>query len=275
MENFEIPIFSTDSDIVILQVNTTYTERRTKPWSYDRSQKHPHQSTHTLYLTTEGSSSVNIDGTEYLTHAPSMLYLPPDCRYKARSISENHCFIGIYFNASVPAKINNNFFRYHHSLTGYNSFKPMFIKMEDILQRKSPGYKTSAKQLCYEILNLVFEISMKNMYKQNGLYNIRKAVNYIEENYTMEDISIEKLAELCSLHPTYFAHVFKEAYGTSPKSYIIGLKIKRAKEYLAHSDYSVNEISELVGYSDPAYFSSAFKKETGETPTEYKRRKML
>ena len=91
----------------------------------------------------------------------------------------------------------------------------------------------------------------------------------------MEDISIEKLAELCSLHPTYFAHVFKEAYGTSPKSYIIGLKIKRAKEYLAHSDYSVNEISELVGYSDPAYFSSAFKKETGETPTEYKRRKML
>ena len=57
-----------------------------------------------------------------------------------------------------------------------------------------------------------------------------------------------------------------------PMQYIVSLRISAAKGYLDNSDKNINEIAGIVGYDNALYFSRLFKKYTGMTPTEYKKR---
>lgn len=66
--------------------------------------------------------------------------------------------------------------------------------------------------------------------------------------------------------------LFREATGKSPYQFQLDLRLERAKELLDESDWSIGRVSAEAGFDDPLYFSRFFKKRTGVTPTEYKKR---
>lgn len=94
--------------------------------------------------------------------------------------------------------------------------------------------------------------------------------HYIEEHYT-EQISLSHLASTFSYSISYLSTLFKKTFKLTPNEYIIQLRMERARTLLS-TDESVNirQISELLGYSDPYYFSRLFKITTGCTPSEYR-----
>ena len=59
--------------------------------------------------------------------------------------------------------------------------------------------------------------------------------------------------------------------GVTPMQYIISLRIQQAQRLLGTSEYNVTEVSSLVGYDNPLYFSRLFKKQTGMSPSEYRK----
>jgi AraC family transcriptional regulator len=79
------------------------------------------------------------------------------------------------------------------------------------------------------------------------------------------------LARLAQLSPFHFSRAFKESFGTPPYRYLTSRRIDRAKVLLAERKLSVTEIGLDVGFSETSSFTSAFRKLTGETPTEYRR----
>ena len=74
---------------------------------------------------------------------------------------------------------------------------------------------------------------------------------------------------MCHMSKYHFLRVFKAVTGTTPLEYRSRIRIDHAKELLKNSNFSVSEIGEALGYSSLAYFSVAFKKATGLSPTEY------
>ena len=70
-----------------------------------------------------------------------------------------------------------------------------------------------------------------------------------------------------------FSSVFKEATGKTFTEALNGIRMDRAKQLLRETSLKNYEIAEKVGFSDPHYFSIAFKKSTGLTPKEYSREK--
>ena len=86
-----------------------------------------------------------------------------------------------------------------------------------------------------------------------------------------QTLSIEEIAKLCFVTPAYFRRIFREYSGMSPTEYRMRMKIERAKDLMERSEYSVAELSELLGYNDPSYFCRVFKKVTGMNPTDYRR----
>lgn len=75
--------------------------------------------------------------------------------------------------------------------------------------------------------------------------------------------------------PWYSYHLqrtFKKIVGISPIEYIQQFRIKKATEYLSHTNQSIMEISTDVGIENPEYFATLFKKKTGFTPTEYRKK---
>ncbi|MDF2944182.1 MAG: hypothetical protein K0S01_3040 [Herbinix sp.] len=91
---------------------------------------------------------------------------------------------------------------------------------------------------------------------------------YLEQHYA-EDISLEDVAEQVNISPQYFSKLIKKNTGFNFIDWLSMLRVKKAKELLTNSDFTVKEVCFMVGYKDPNYFSRIFKKRIGITPSEY------
>jgi two-component system response regulator YesN len=93
---------------------------------------------------------------------------------------------------------------------------------------------------------------------------------YLKENYTSE-INLEEISKKLNVNPTHMSRLFTKRFGENPSTYLINLRMNKAKYYLTnHSELSVKAIGELVGYTDQNYFSHAFKKLTTVSPAHYR-----
>ncbi len=100
---------------------------------------------------------------------------------------------------------------------------------------------------------------------------IEQAKDYIEENYTNEELSLNDVAEYVNISPSHFSMVFSRETGQSFIRFLTDRRMTRARELLKCSDYRCSEIALNVGYKDPHYFSYLFKKIYNCSPTQYRR----
>lgn len=98
----------------------------------------------------------------------------------------------------------------------------------------------------------------------------KSAVEYMNENLE-KNLSVCDIAEYCCLSTTGLKKVFTEYAGIGIHKFFLKLKIKKAATLLA-GGITTSEISHLLGFSSQGYFSEAFKRETGLSPKEYRKR---
>jgi AraC family transcriptional regulator len=98
----------------------------------------------------------------------------------------------------------------------------------------------------------------------------RSVVAYIEEHLA-EPISLVTLAQLARLSRYHFSRAFKQSFGQPPHRYHTSRRIERAKVLLAKPVQSVTEIGFSMGFSEASSFTAAFRRETGLTPSSYRR----
>lgn len=99
--------------------------------------------------------------------------------------------------------------------------------------------------------------------------HIVKATKEYLENHYAEDISLEDVAAQANISPQYFSKLIKKTTGFNFIDWLSTLRVKKAKELLTNSEYTVKEVCFMVGYKDPNYFSRIFKKRIGITPSEF------
>jgi two-component system response regulator YesN len=99
---------------------------------------------------------------------------------------------------------------------------------------------------------------------------IRRAKEYIDCHYADPGLSLNEVANQVNHSASHFSSLFSQETGQTFKDYVTEVRIKKAKELLRTSTLRAAEIADLVGYSDPHYFSVAFKKNTGVSPTEFR-----
>jgi two-component system, response regulator YesN len=97
---------------------------------------------------------------------------------------------------------------------------------------------------------------------------LAKARKYIQDNYN-RSITLKEVASNVFVSPGYLSSLFKDCNEPFLK-YLTSHRIQKAKELMDDPKYKIYDIVEMVGYSDPAYFSEVFKKLTGKTPNEYR-----
>lgn len=95
------------------------------------------------------------------------------------------------------------------------------------------------------------------------------ALKYLEDNYNDANITNALLSQKCDISEVYFRKLFLSRFKTTPKQYIIDIRIDRAKQLLTDGMLKINVIAENCGFSNPYHFCRVFKEKTGLTPTEY------
>ena len=110
--------------------------------------------------------------------------------------------------------------------------------------------------------------------KNDTINDIERAVHYFNENYS-KPISIEQYASEHLMSVNWFIHNFKNVMKVPPMQYIVSLRIAAAKGYLENSNKNITEIANTIGYDNALYFSRLFRKYTGVTPSEYRKRSKI
>lgn len=102
----------------------------------------------------------------------------------------------------------------------------------------------------------------------DGQQNLVERIgSYVKQNY-MDDVSIERMGELFSITPTYLSRIFREKTGSKYIDYVTAVRMEKAAELLEIQNYTVREVSAMVGYSSEKHFSRNFKKYFGRTPSQ-------
>lgn len=105
----------------------------------------------------------------------------------------------------------------------------------------------------------------------SGRQKMLSVMDYMNRHY-FEPLQTEELAAHCGLSKYHFIHLFRMCTGMTPYAYLIRIRMERAQTLLQTGDMTVQEVAFVCGYQDPLYFSRAFSKHFGISPTDYKKR---
>ena len=139
---------------------------------------------------------------------------------------------------------------------------------EGKLDALSKSLSSAGKEEACEITRMFIEQLIEND-EEDVHYTISNARHYIDEHLA-EDISVSSIAESLYITPNYFSRLFKRITGEGCNEYIVRKRIEKAKSLLETTSIKTGKIAMMVGYRDTNYFSLAFKKHTGKSPTKYR-----
>lgn len=107
-------------------------------------------------------------------------------------------------------------------------------------------------------------------YSSSVIRSILKVKSYVDSHYD-KGIDTAEAAKNAQMSYGYFSRCFHDVIGLSFIDYCTQVRMERAKEQLANTDMSIQEIAFRVGYNDEKYFSRSFKRYTGQNPSDYRR----
>ena len=100
---------------------------------------------------------------------------------------------------------------------------------------------------------------------------LKRAMKIIDNFYNDPELTNQRLANECNVSEVYFRKLFLKHMNTSPKQYIIDIRLQKAKQLLAEGVFSISAISEKCGFSNPYHFCRIFKDRIGIPPSEYRK----
>lgn len=99
---------------------------------------------------------------------------------------------------------------------------------------------------------------------------IQEAKVFIDAHFSDPDLKMNQVAEKFNISPGHFSTVFSQEIGETFRDYVTNLRMNRAKELLRSTNLKSSEIATRVGYNDPHYFSTVFKKNAGLPPQQFR-----
>ena len=154
---------------------------------------------------------------------------------------------------------------------------PLYEKTFADLEHNFFYQQSNSAMFCSAYLYLLLSIIGRNLKGDTGKALLhdnrieRACTNiYIRYNYPLD---IQKLADECYLSISRFSHLFRQMTGYSPLAFQRHIRVEKSKLLLENQNYSIGEIAQSVGYDDQNYFSRVFTKETGLSPTKYRKQR--
>lgn len=123
----------------------------------------------------------------------------------------------------------------------------------------------------YILLSNISSLPISKNYSKREYDRVFKIVSYIEDNYSKK-ITLSELSKMVFLCENECCRLFKKQMKMSIFQFVSQYRIEKSIDYLINTKTSISTISNLVGFSDSNYFTKMFKKYTGYTPTQYRKR---
>ena len=229
-----------------------------------------------LYIAA-GKAHFHFDGKEQIVTAGHMVLYRPKEPQKYEYYGEDQTEVyWVHFTGGNVTNILRSYGltddkRVFYCGSGLD-YQNLFRTMINELQMCKENYAEMLEMYLRQIFIMLqrYFINASKTDNARVVEEIDKATLYFNEHYS-EDISIDEYAQNNHVSVSWFIRNFKHCTGSTPMQYILSKRIYNAEILLQDSAYNITEISEIVGYENPLYFSRIFKKVKGLSPSEYRK----
>lgn len=191
-----------------------------------------------------------------------------------------------HMNSFIESLRDNLFERMRSDRSSYELVRKNCSRLTDMLVRYGVIKKKEGKNACKEMEEFEefdqFQIKIMSLIEENLEYfdenrgfstQVSQAVEYIKANYTMNDISLEKCAEIIGSSYTYLSRAFKKETGMRFVEFLNRQRVNKAKSLLIRRGSSMKQVVEMSGFRNYNYFFKVFKEMEGVTPSEFASKK--
>lgn len=255
---------------------------------------HSHQGLQFLYIH-EGVGTIIIDGHIYPVQPGLLLIFQPYQLHRILMNSGNNgryvrtvfsCEPGAYEEQFKQLGTLHEFFRYLwkgklpvQAVGGLDEDDPVIRLFHYLhLQLETAGERERTAETAVFLINLLHQLRYrspfadelaKNDHPQRELHHVENIMQWVEAHY-QEPFDLEVLSAELHLSPSYLSRLFRSCTGSSITEYMTAVRVHRASFLLKGSDYSVERITEEVGYGNTSYFCQLFKKQMGISPYQFR-----
>lgn len=247
---------------------------------------HTHEFIELVYIQS-GKVTHEINGRQYPLKHGDILFMNFGCTHAFFSDTE-YCYINILFSPEMLTDTENalslltlttfNEMRNDADFGKLTFFGGERTEIEEIISTMLLEYKEQPSHWEQVLSNYLQTLLIKMLRKtEEGLDKKeisdmwRELSQYIDQNLGSK-LTLSSLAEKCFYNPSYFSRCFKEKFGMTMTEYITRKRLDHAKELLAATDLSIEEISERCGFSDRAACTHAFSKYLGANPKDFRKK---
>lgn len=148
----------------------------------------------------------------------------------------------------------------------------LFLTIQQELFSQEIGYATRINQLIDELLILIArQLTHQNISRRDFPQTFMKLEQTLRENISHQ-WTVEEMAALVGLGTTAFSEKVKNYTGFSPLNYLINIRISEAIKLLKQREVNVTDIALDIGFYSSQHFATTFKKLTGYTPREFRKK---
>lgn len=228
-----------------------------------------------LFYTVGGKGQFRIDDKLYPVHANQLVIISPNVSHTEVSYMSSPLeYIVLGIDGLELSVDENNDGRFCIvDCPGGSEIVSCLRNIYRETEAQQPGYELIC-QAYMEILisRLMRSTSFSPSSRPNPTQVSRQCAavrHYIDAHYK-ETLNLDMLASQAHVSKYYLAHAFKSEYGISPINYQISLRIKESRYLLRETDMSLSQISRILGFSSPSYFSQSFRKAEGLSPLDFR-----
>ena len=239
-----------------------------------------------IFFITNGQGTFQIGDEIVSVKESDLILINPNCSHTERSVSSSNPLEYIVFAinnlaiGTLPSNLTNDDTKdtlNTYKILNFNKKKSEILYNLNTLIRELEEKNLNYELACKSILTLFLIQVMRNTSSDIFItenfekINIEcmKIKNYIDSHYS-ENITLDFLSNLTYVNKFHLVHLFTKEMGISPINYLINKRIDESKNLLSTTNYSIRDISSIVGFSNSSYFSQMFKKITGISPKDFR-----
>ena len=221
----------------------------------------------------EGGIRISADGKTQTLKPGQILLLPPNTPYFCENAAEKVVYYWIHFTGKDAGGLLRR--------CDLECNKIYTVGMGERIPRlfRALFREFLWRDRCFEdsgqacMVNIFAELSRMrdlNTRADNApMETLFRSLSYFHNNIH-KPITVAELAATEHFSPSRYRTVFRRCMGLSPSEYMTHMRMRRACELLSMADLSVREVAEACGYTDPLYFSRAFRNHFGVAPSKYR-----
>lgn len=235
---------------------------------------HTHRCTELFYVLS-GSGEFIVEDSKFQVKEDDLVIVNPNIQHTEVSFRQNPLE---YIVVGIEGIIFTSNTEHGSSYSSYNfrKFKDdILYYLHSLLKevgKKEDGYELVCQNLLEILIINLNRRTNYTIFASNANMNKECAAvkKFIDEHYK-ENLTLDSLAKLTHMNKYYLVHCFNRYVGVSPINYMIEKRIEESKNLLSSTDFSILQISTIMGFSSQSYFSQAFKKSTGVSPNRYRK----